>query len=208
MRYSRVVSVIVQPMDLAALVALVNDWGTVPREFDPRPMGPAPIGGAASVATPSPPNTDRSAASTNTSDGAGTSTSDGAGAGTSDGDGEEATAVADRLHAVFAAGDTADRAAAVNAMLTETAVRPELVLEEGSVTGAWRVPHAKDALLASAALALREHLLTRPDRLGVCADRQCADIYVDASPAGHRRFCSVTCQNRTRVAAFRERRRS
>lgn len=194
MRYSRVVSVLVQPMDLTALVALVNDWGTVPREFDPRPMGPALIGGAASVVTPSPPNTDGNG--------------NGNGDGDGDGDGEEATAVADRLHAVFAAGDTADRAAAVNAMLTETAVHPELVLEEGSVTGAWRVPHAKDALLASAALALREHLLTHPDRLGVCADRQCADIYVDASPAGHRRFCSVTCQNRTRVAAFRERHRS
>jgi len=31
--------------------------------------------------------------------------------------------------------------------------------------------------------------------------------YIDASPGGQRRFCSVTCQNRARVAAWRQRRR-
>ena len=35
---------------------------------------------------------------------------------------------------------------------------------------------------------------------------RCADAYVDASPGAHRRYCSVTCQNRERVAAFRRRR--
>jgi predicted RNA-binding Zn ribbon-like protein len=83
-----------------------------------------------------------------------------------------------------------------------------VVAEDGALSTAWSVPGSPTALLASAALALRGHLAAHPDRLGVCADRQCADVYVDASPAGHRRFCSLTCQNRTRVAAFRERRRS
>ena len=36
---------------------------------------------------------------------------------------------------------------------------------------------------------------------------QCADVYVDASPTHDRRYCSVTCQNRARVAAYRARRR-
>jgi predicted RNA-binding Zn ribbon-like protein len=159
----------VQPMELPQLVALVNDWGTVPRQVGDRAMPPSQqsLGGAA-----------------------------------------KATAVADRLHAVFAAADAAERARLVNAMLAEATVRPEVAAEDGALSTAWSVPGSPTALLASAALALRGHLAAHPDRLGVCADRQCADVYVDASPAGHRRFCSLTCQNRTRVAAFRERRRS
>jgi hypothetical protein len=118
------------------------------------------------------------------------------------------TAVADRLHAVFAAADGVERARMVNAMLAETGVRPELTPDGGILDAGWSVPKSSTVLLASAALALREHLAAHPDRLGVCGDRQCADIYVDASPAGHRRFCSTTCQTRSRVAAFRERRRA
>jgi predicted RNA-binding Zn ribbon-like protein len=141
-------------MELTALVALVNKWGTLPREVEGRDAPP----------------------------------------------GEDRSPVADRLYAVFAATSREDRAATVNTLLAETGVRPEV--------GGWRVPRASDTLLASAALALREHLQTHPDRIGVCHDDQCADVYVDSSPAGHRRFCSVTCQNRTRVAAFRARRKA
>ena len=64
-------------------------------------------------------------------------------------------------------------------------------------------------LTAAAALTLRDQLATRdPDRIGTCTGRRCADAYIDASPAGQRRFCSVTCQNRARVAAWRERQRA
>jgi hypothetical protein len=120
----------------------------------------------------------------------------------------EATAVADRLHAVFSAADSVERAHMVSAMLAEAAVQPELAPTGDVLTAAWTVPESQDALLASTALALREHLAAHPDRMGVCADRQCADVYVDTSPAGHRRFCSLTCQNRSRAAVFRERRRN
>ena len=150
-------------LDLPDLVALVNDWGTRPREVGHR---------------------------------------------TAPGSDDARTAVADRLHAVFATPDRTERARLVSAMLTETAVRPSIAPDDGVITAGWSVPDPRDELLAGAALALREHLAAHPDRVGVCADRQCADVYVDASPAGHRRFCSVTCQNRTRVAAFRERRRA
>lgn len=153
----------VQPLDPAGLVALVNDWGTRPREVGAR-EAPGPSAGE--------------------------------------------VAVADRLHAVFAAADDAERARMVSTMLAETSVRPELAQEDGVLVAGWSVPEPGDARLAAAALGLRAHLAAHPDRVGICADRQCADVYVDASPAGHRRFCSVTCQNRTRVAAFRERRRS
>jgi predicted RNA-binding Zn ribbon-like protein len=153
----------VRPLDPAGLVALVNDWGTRPRE-----VGDRPAPGSDAVRT----------------------------------------AVADRLHAVFTASDLGDRAELVSAMLAEASVRTELVQEDSALVAGWSVPSPGDGLLAAAALGLREHLAAHPDRVGVCADRQCADVYVDASPAGHRRFCSVTCQNRTRVAAFRARRRS
>jgi predicted RNA-binding Zn ribbon-like protein len=123
-------------------------------------------------------------------------------------DSAAASAVADRLHAVFTAADPAERARLVTAMLTEAVVRPELAEADGGLVAAWQVPDPGAALLASAALALREHLAAHPERIGVCHDRQCADVYVDASPGGHRRFCSLTCQNRARVAAFRERRRT
>ena len=154
-----------ETMTADELVALVNDWGTRPRQVGARPA-PAEVPDAAAR-----------------------------------------TALADRLHAVFAA-DGSERAGMVNAMLAETAVRPEVAEDDGVLRAGWSVPRPAAALLASAALALREHLANNPERLGVCADRQCADIYVDASPAGHRRFCSTTCQTRARVAAFRERRRA
>jgi predicted RNA-binding Zn ribbon-like protein len=120
---------------------------------------------------------------------------------------QAAITVADRLHAIFADDDAAGRAAAVTAMLAEAGVRPELTIAQDALAASWCVPRESDALLASAALALREQLAAKPERLGVCHDRHCADVYVDASPAGHRRFCSLTCQNRSRVASFRERKR-
>ncbi|HWT25192.1 MAG TPA: CGNR zinc finger domain-containing protein [Solirubrobacteraceae bacterium] len=43
------------------------------------------------------------------------------------------------------------------------------------------------------------------ERLGTCASARCGDVFVDASPGARRRFCSVTCQSRERVAAFRRR---
>jgi predicted RNA-binding Zn ribbon-like protein len=168
MRYHGRVPVPVQPMPIDQLVALVNDWGTQPRETGGR-------------SAPEHTGAGRPA---------------------------QAIAVADRLHAVFATADPAGRAAAVTAMLEETGVRPELSSTRGDLTASWLVPRRPDALLASAALALREHLAARPGRLGTCADHRCADVYVDASPAGRRRFCSLTCQNRARVAAFRRHRRA
>jgi len=162
MRYDGRVPIHVQPMPIDALVALVNDWGSLPRQVGHRDQ----------------PSADPAAVT-----------------------------VADRLHTVFAATDAAGRAAAVTAMLTDAGVRPDLTTGADGLTASWHVPDARNAPLASAALALREHLAARPERLGVCDDRHCADVYVDASPAGRRRFCSLTCQNRSRAASFRERKR-
>ena len=115
--------------------------------------------------------------------------------------------VADRLYPVFAADGAGEQAALVSDLLARTGVRPALGAAGGRVTAAWLVPRERDALLAAAAVGLRAQLAEHgPDRLGTCADVRCGDAYVDASPGGHRRFCSVTCQNRARVAAFRRRR--
>jgi predicted RNA-binding Zn ribbon-like protein len=42
-------------------------------------------------------------------------------------------------------------------------------------------------------------------RLGTCERPDCDRVYVDVSKNASRRFCSLTCQNRVKVATFRER---
>lgn len=116
---------------------------------------------------------------------------------------------ADRLHPVFATTGLPQRVRLVSQLLAETGVRPALLADNHVVRGIWQVDDQGLGLLAAAAVALRAHLVGQPaDRLGVCAGRRCADVYIDASPGAHRRFCSVRCQNRARVAAFRRRRAS
>jgi CGNR zinc finger protein len=125
-------------------------------------------------------------------------------------DGRALTALADELHPVFAATDEATRAQLVTALLDRTGVRPTLTPRDdsGRLIDSWTVDDPNQARRASAALALRHHLSEHPGRIGVCADHQCADVYIDSSPAGRRRFCCVTCQNRARAAAFRRRAKS
>ncbi len=117
-------------------------------------------------------------------------------------DGAQQTTLADELHPIFAATTPATRASLVRELLHVTGVRPELA---DDLTETWTVHDPTQAHRAAAALALRHHLAAHPGRIGVCADDQCADVYVDASPAGRRRFCCLTCQNRARAAAFRRR---
>jgi predicted RNA-binding Zn ribbon-like protein len=113
--------------------------------------------------------------------------------------------LADRLHPVFAASGLRERARLVTELLASSGVRPVSVAADGETArAAWAVDTATHAPTAAAALALRDHL----DRLGVCTGRDCADVFVDTSPTHDRRFCSVTCQNRARVAAFRRRART
>ena len=113
-------------------------------------------------------------------------------------------ALADEVHPIFAAADDGVRAALVTRLLDTTGVRPALAGRDGELVAAWTVEDPAQASRAAAALALRHHLAEHPGRIGVCADNQCADVYVDSSPAGRRRFCCITCQNRARAAAFRQ----
>jgi len=118
--------------------------------------------------------------------------------------------VADRLHRIFAT-DSTERVRLLASILAQTGVRPGIALDGGLPRESWHVDDPAHALLAAAALTLRHQLSAHdPARVGTCTGRassgqHCADAYIDASPGGQRRFCSVTCQNRARVAAWRQR---
>jgi predicted RNA-binding Zn ribbon-like protein len=120
--------------------------------------------------------------------------------------------VAAELRDVFDAvhNGAVDRAAElVNAMLVRTGARPELERHDGEP---WHLHfHAADRSLVNGwaagcatglAVVLGGELY---DRLGVCTAPRCDRVYVDTSRNGTRRFCSTSCQNRVKTAAFRAR---
>ena len=120
--------------------------------------------------------------------------------------------VAAELREVFEAvstGDIDDAAARVNALLIRTGARPELERHDGQ---SWHLHfHAADNLLpsgwaAGCATGLAVVLGgSWSDRLGVCTAPRCDRVYVDISRNGTRRYCSTSCQNRVKTAAFRAR---
>jgi predicted RNA-binding Zn ribbon-like protein len=170
------------------LVWLVNEWGSAPRAAAGEDRAPYPDAGllaallAGSGVRACPPGLLTTRALTRT---------------------------ADRLHPVFATPDPCDRIGLLNGLLGKTAIRPALEIKDGDPAETWQVEDDDQALTAAAALTLRHQLAAGgPGRLGICEGRRCADAYIDTSPAARRRFCSVTCQNRARVAAWRHQRRS
>ena len=171
-------------MPLATLVDLVNGWGSRPRleageQGDPYPPT-SDVSGRMGFLEPAIRGDERTLVD-----------------------------VADRLHPVCAAADADERRALVNELLTSVAVRPCLRPDGDAFRESWLVEDSRDAVLAAAALALRDHLAhASGHRMGICGGADCADVYVDGSPTGRRRFCSLTCQNRTRAATFRRRHRS
>jgi predicted RNA-binding Zn ribbon-like protein len=84
---------------------------------------------------------------------------------------EEPAENADRLHPVFATLDPVERARLITELLTETAVRPALhVSPAGHPRPSWSVTESRNAVLAPAAVALRQYLGDHDfDRLGICA---------------------------------------
>ncbi|HEX6520627.1 MAG TPA: CGNR zinc finger domain-containing protein [Streptosporangiaceae bacterium] len=120
--------------------------------------------------------------------------------------------VAAELREVFAAvaaGSVDSAAELVNAMLVRTGARPALERHDGEP---WHLHfHAADNSMVSGwaagcatglAVVLGGELY---DRLGVCTAPRCDRVYVDISRNGTRRFCSTSCQNRVKTAAFRAR---
>jgi predicted RNA-binding Zn ribbon-like protein len=124
----------------------------------------------------------------------------------------ELAATAVRLRTVFDAVDAGQLDAAarrVNELLAATGARPQLDRHDGEP---WHLHfHARDDSLpegwaAGCATGLAVVLGTDMyDRLGVCTAPRCDRVYVDISRNGMRRFCSTSCQNRVKAAAFRAR---
>jgi predicted RNA-binding Zn ribbon-like protein len=123
--------------------------------------------------------------------------------------------VAGWLRSVFDSierGDVDDAAITLNALLAETGARPQLDRHDGEP---WhlhfhgRTDTVAQGWAAGCATGLAIVLGTDMyDRLGVCTAPRCDRVYVDVSRNGTRRFCSTSCQNRVKAAAFRARRAS
>ncbi len=103
-----------------------------------------------------------------------------------------------------------EAAANVNTMLGEQSAHPHLAFEAGR----WRLHHhPADAPLMAMWTAIAAEVFARVidagryDRIGRCEAPDCNDLFVDTSKNGTRRFCSTTCQNRVKAAAYRRRQR-
>jgi predicted RNA-binding Zn ribbon-like protein len=183
---TRTTAVFVSPAPLAFVVDLVNEWGSAPREAADERHAPYP-----SLRDLAEKHAFRLDAVTDTLDD------------------EDLARTADALYPLFGTPDTAELVDRMTELLDRGSVRPALAQAEDRIIEGWTTD-APDRLLAVCTLALRHHLVSWGDghRLGTCEGMHCADAYVDSSSAGRRRFCCVTCQNRSRVAAFRARRRN
>lgn len=118
--------------------------------------------------------------------------------------------LADEVFEVFAADSGASRVEHLDAVLSRAAPTPHLELDESTHSVSWDVGKPHLALHGSVALALVDLLVGQDESsapLGTCQAKDCTDVFVDRSRATSRRFCSTTCQTRTKVAAFRARRR-
>ena len=117
----------------------------------------------------------------------------------------ELVRVANELHAIFGAAERGEPAdGAINAILDRA--RPwQRAIPAGI---GFAVTDVHSVLPAACALALLDWIAARGTQaIGVCDAARCADVFADASAAGHRSFCSATCSNRHRVAQYRARRR-
>jgi hypothetical protein len=114
--------------------------------------------------------------------------------------------LAEQLYGVFVAVGCDDRLAALNELVRSAHLRPVL----GARGIAWRTPSDDVTLRAAAVSALIDHWSIDPSltRLSVCTGHHCADALVDSTQANNRRYCSLTCQNRTKTRNRRRRLRA
>ncbi|MBO6636907.1 MAG: CGNR zinc finger domain-containing protein [Roseitalea sp.] len=123
-------------------------------------------------------------------------------------------ALAEQLRAIFIGidgGDMDDAAEMLNRILSEHPATPYLAKEEG----VWHLHHhPADAALLPMWTAICAEGLARmigtqnAHRLGICTANNCDRVFADTSKNATRRFCSSACQNRTKMAAFRARKRA
>jgi predicted RNA-binding Zn ribbon-like protein len=121
-------------------------------------------------------------------------------------------ALAGRLEGVvaqLARGDLDAAARRINDLLAAHSAQPHLAKDDGQ----WRLHHHPvDAALVPMATAICAEGLARlvgagdAGRLGICESDDCDRVFLDESKNGSRWFCSLSCQNRVKAAAFRRRR--
>lgn len=127
---------------------------------------------------------------------------------------EELRGLARRMYRVFAEVEAGGMDAAcegANALMADTGAMPVLARHGDEP---WHLHfHAVDARWAvgwGAAMATGLAVVlgsASAERLGICSAERCDRVFADTSRNGTRRFCSTACQNRTKAAAFRARRR-
>ena len=119
--------------------------------------------------------------------------------------------LAQELHRIFSdldRGGVDAAATRLNGLLAKSPAHPHLAKEDGS----WRLHHhpADAPLLPMWSAICAEGLASvisagRAARLGICERSECGSAYVDLTRNASRRFCCLNCQNRVKVAAFRQR---
>ncbi len=120
-------------------------------------------------------------------------------------------ALAEHLREIFTQlhqGDIDAAASRLNDLLAEHPAHPHLANDNGR----WRLHHHPiDAAVVPMATAVCAEGMARmigagaDNRLGTCSSDDCDRVFLDESKNASRRFCSTTCQNRVKAAAFRRR---
>jgi predicted RNA-binding Zn ribbon-like protein len=105
-------------------------------------------------------------------------------------------------------GGLDEAAEMLNEMLAAHPAHPHLAKERGH----WRLHHhPSDAELVPEWTSICAENVARlvgaghASRFGICSAIDCKRVYIDLSKNRSRRFCSTTCQNRVKAAAFRQR---
>jgi hypothetical protein len=97
----------------------------------------------------------------------------------------------------------------VNTLLCEASALPQLVKHDSWDYHLHATPPdapLADRMAVEAAMAFADVIRSgQLDRLRACAAENCDNVHVDLSKNRSRRFCSVSCANRTNVAAYRTR---
>ena len=175
-----------QPLPVAFLVLLVNNWGDAPRASSNQSDHPYPTMDRLREKFPEYAPWVEGV--------------------------DEATMVetANLVYPVYAASTGGDCAERLNDLVAQSGLAPMLGAEDWQIREVWRATRPGRELMAAAALTMIEQMRADPDasRLGTCAGDDCTDVYVDHSRAGRRSFCCVGCQNRARSRAYRARKKA
>ncbi|WBB59247.1 CGNR zinc finger domain-containing protein [Streptomyces sp. WMMC500] len=125
---------------------------------------------------------------------------------------ERLRALRPRLRFVFGGTPVHKSVTDLNALLSDLRAQPHLTDHDGAWH--WHYARPKAPLGERVATSCVVALLTAiadggAGRLRICAGADCANVFVDASRPGLRRYCDTrSCGNRAHVTAYRERRRT